>query len=187
MRKSARLALLGAVALFCATKSHAIVSTSIEPIVGYERVELLVPTRRTKERIVYGARVVVGLPLVSGEGEVTRAQSLDAFPATNSSVDNTTDKARLGLRSTFRLSSFISAFVRAGAQASRSTDVVTTAGVPATTVNPIAYQPYGGGGVRVRLGKNLSFTGDVTAVFRSFPDMNQNDYMTTASLAISFP
>ena len=39
----------------------------IEPVVGYERVQKVLPTPHTKDRLMYGLRVLMGVPLLSLE------------------------------------------------------------------------------------------------------------------------
>jgi hypothetical protein len=163
------------------------VTTNVEPIIGYERTQKFVPTPRTRERLVYGARVTVGLPLISAEAEYTRAGDSEVFPATSTTIGEIEDKARIGLRSNLRLTGFLSFFLRAGAQARQIRRDTTVGASTTSSTDPIQYNPYAGAGLRVGLGGKVAFIVDVTTVFRSFPNMNNNDYMTSASLSISVP
>jgi len=164
------------------------ISYSVEPIIGYERVQKLIPTAHTRERLVYGARVVAGLPLVSAEGEFTRAMDTEVFSSPTQTIADTEDRARVGLRSTFKLNGFLNIFVRAGAQAGQARhDITDAGGTTTTTTDPIKYRPYAGAGLRVNMGSKISLNADLTTVFHSFPSMNNNDYLTTASLAVYFP
>lgn len=162
-------------------------TTNVEPIIGYERVQKFVPTPRTRERLVYGARVTAGLPLISGELEYLRAGDTEIFPTTSTTISEVEDKARLGIRSQLRLAGFLSFFLRAGAQARQVRRDTTVGASTTSTTDPISYNPYAGAGLRVGLSNKISFVADVTTVFRNFPNFSDNDYMTTASLSISVP
>ncbi len=159
----------------------------VEPIIGYERVQKLVPTPHTRDRLVYGVRVTAGVLMVSGEAEYTRATDTESFPLTSTSIQDTDDKARIGLRSTIGMGRLLNFVVRAGAQARQTKSETTVAGFTTTTIAPIRYNPYAGAGLRARLAGNVSFTADLTVVFTDFPNMNRNEYMTTAGFAVSFP
>ncbi len=179
--------LIAVAALVSSVGMAAGLTTQVEPIIGYERVQKFVPTARTRERLVYGARVTVGLPLVSGELEYLRSGDTETFPATSTTTAEVEDKARLGVRSQLRLAGFLSFFLRAGAQARQVRRDTTVGASTTSTTDPIAYNPYAGAGLRIGLSNKISFVADVTTVFRNFPDFSNNDYMTTASLSISVP
>lgn len=159
----------------------------VEPIIGYERVQKLVPTPHTRDRLVYGVRVIAGLMMISGEAEYTRGMDTESFPLTATTRRDTDDKARIGLRSNLAMGRLFNFIIRAGAQAKQTKTENTVGAVTTTSISPIKYNPYAGAGLKMRLASNVSFTADVTAVFNDFPDMSQNEYMTTAGFAVSFP
>jgi len=183
--KHGRILLLAALAL--STQAKAVITTDVEQIIGYERYQKLVPTPHTRERLVYGARVTVGLPLISGEVEYTRGTDTETFVTNPTMVKETEDKARVGARSTFRLGGMVHLFARAGAQAKIIKREQTIGAATVSSTDPMKVNPYGGAGLKVKLSRRISFTADLTVVFRDFPDMSQNDYMTTAGFAVSFP
>lgn len=183
--KRSLLAVFGLGLILFPMTSSAIVLTTLEPIVGYQRSQRLVPNPHTHDHLVYGARFTAGLLLFSVEGEYTRGTDSETFPTM--STKDTTDQARLGLRSTFRLLGFVHLFVRAGGQARRNVHEETISGVTTSVTEPIRYNPYAGAGLRVNLASHFSLTGDLTTTFRNFPSMNDNEYMTTLSLAIDIP
>ncbi|MBY0370901.1 porin family protein [bacterium] len=166
--------------------AHAIFKFDLEPIVGYERVQKFLPTAHTKDRLVLGGRVVLGTPLISAEAEYTRANDTESYPATSTDIAEQQDKARVGLRSTYNFA-LVSVFARAGAQARLTKRTVTVSGTPSTQTDPITYNPYAGAGARVHIRNNIALSADITVVFNGFPNMNMNDYMTTAGLVVSFP
>jgi len=173
-------------ALLLSTGSFAVIETSVEPIVGYERVQKFLPTAHTTDRLVLGGRLVVGMPLVAAEAEYTRATDTETFSATSTTIQETEDKARVGLRSTYRMA-MVSLFLRAGAQARLTKRVITVSGSDTTQTDPIKYNPYAGAGARFHLSRNIALSADITVVFNAFPNFAQNDYMTTAGLVVSFP
>lgn len=177
--------LCAAVPAFAAT---GMISTTVEPIVGYERVQKFTPTQHTKERLVIGARVTAGMPLISAEGEFTHATDTEDFTSPIvQTIQETEERARVGARSTLKLSGFVNFFVRAGGQARLVRRDTTISGVTTTVMDPIRYNPYAGAGLRITVSNNIALNADLTVTFRAFPDMTQNDYMTTASVSVSFP
>ncbi len=180
--------------LFVLTASFAVSSyglvgltTSIEPIMGYERVQKFLPTQHTVERWVFGARATAGFTLLSAEAEYTRASDTETFSSAPETIRDTEDRARLGLRSTLRIAGFFRFLLRAGAQANYTRHDITTSGVTVTTIDPIRYRPYAGAGVGLALGQGVSLNGDVTTVFHNFPNFSTNDYLVSLSLAVNFP
>lgn len=168
-------------------KGKGLLSLEIEPIVGYERVQKLIPVRHTRERFFYGARIIAGVPLVSAEAEVTRATDNEDLPDRNLFMKDDTDRVKLGLRSTIRLIGIVYAFARAGGQAEKNRHTETLAGVTTVTDDPITIKPYVGAGLRARMGRNLRFDADFTVVFHDTVNWNHYDYQTTAGFAVSFP
>ena len=167
--------------------ARAITSVGIEPVIGYERVQLLAPTPHTKDRLVYGARATYGFSFLSIEAEYLHSNSSESFPLEGLSTKDTAEKIKAGLRSGIDLLGLLNFYGRLGCQASRNRHEETEAGVTVSTYEPIRYHPYAGAGLRVRLGRNLRATGDVTTVFHDFPNMNQNEYQATAGFVVQFP
>jgi hypothetical protein len=159
--------------------SHAAVpgvSTTIEPIVGYERVQKFIPTSHSRDRLVYGARVTVGVPFLSAEGEYTRATDSETFASTLTTITETDDRVRLGARLNWNMLSLVTFFIRGGVQARQSRHDTTVASVTTTSTDPIQYNPYLGGGLRAHLGSQFALTADVTTVFRNFPNFDRLGY-----------
>ena len=169
------------------SSSHAIATLNIEPIVGYEQVQLLVPTRHTKDRFVYGGRASYGVLLFSGELEYLHGTVNEIFPTLGLSTRDTSEKAKLGIRSTVRLLGLIYGYARLGCQATRNKHEESRSGTNVVTNEPVKYHPYAGVGLRFKLSRNFNFTAGITAVFTDFPDMNRNEYQTTAGFAVQFP
>ena len=167
--------------------AKALASLGIEPIVGYERAQMLIPHPHTKDRLVYGARATYGVLLISGEAEYLHTTSNEIFPELALSTRDTAEKAKVGVRSTVRMSGIIFGFARLGCQATRNKHEESRSGVNVVTTQPIKYHPYAGAGFRFRLGHNFQFTADVTTGFTDFPDMNKNEYQGVAGFVIVAP
>lgn len=164
-----------------------ITSVGLEPIIGYERVQLIAPTPHTKDRLVYGARATYGFSFLSAEAEYLHGYSSESFILDNLTTKDTSEKLKLGLRSSLNLVGLLTLYGRLGAQASKNRHEEVVAGISTTTDDPIKYHPYAGAGLRLRLGKNLKATGDLTTVFHDFPNMNQNEYQITAGFVVQVP
>lgn len=180
------LPILG-VLLFSLPAQAALFKTEIEPIVGYERVQKIVPVAHTRDRWVYGARVTMGILWIAGEAEYTQGRDTEDFPAQTLRIVDVTDKAKLGLRFRFRLLRMLKLTVRGGAQAARNRHEETLAGVRTVVYQPIVYKPYLGAGLSFDFTKHFSFNGDLVTVFNDFPEFRNNEYMVTAGFVVRFP
>lgn len=159
----------------------------LEPVVGYERVQKLVPTPHTNDRLIFGGRATMGIPLLAIQAEYLRGMDTEAFPTQDLAITDTDDKLKLGLRSGLSLSTLLTFSVRAGVQATRNIHTETTSAGSTTTENPITYAPYAGAGLRVGLGRKFSFTGDLTTIFTDTKDLTKNEYQLTAGFRVSLP
>src|SRR3954466_3399663 len=78
----------------------------LEPIVGYEQVQQVLPTRHSVNRLMYGARLSLGILILSIESEYTHSTVTETF--TNMSQVDTGDRLKVGLRSGFPLGPVLS-------------------------------------------------------------------------------
>lgn len=157
----------------------------IEPVIGYERVQQELPTQHTTNRLIYGGRITAGVLLVALEAEYTRGTSEEILP--DLTVKSTGDKIKAGLRSGFNLGSLLQLYLRGGLQGSQETTEQTQNGVTTTTVRPIAYNPYAGAGLRMRLTSRLTASASVIAVIPDITNLGRNEYQTTAGFAVKLP
>lgn len=168
------------------SSAHAdLLALNLEPIVGYEQVQQVLPTPHRLSRLVYGARATAGILLLSAEAEYTRGVSDESFPDFTQKV--TGDRLKVGLRSGFGLGSLFSIFARGGVQASQEKVEQNANGEITTTYQPLVYRPYAGLGARAGLSNKLSVTANVVAVISDVNDMSQNEYQVTAGFAIRLP
>lgn len=160
----------------------------IEPIIGYERVQKILPTAHTTDRLTYGARLTVGIPLIAAEAEYLRGTDTETFPVSNLVITDTDDRLKAGIRSSLGLGALLRFTLRGGVQATQNQHQETVNGVVTTQVTrPIVYYPYAGAGLRVRLSNKLNLSGDIIAVIPNTSDLSKNEYQTTLGLTVRFP
>jgi hypothetical protein len=160
------------------------ITYTVEPIVGYTYQRNADPVG-TKLALTYGARVVAGYKILSGEAEYTIANTDSEFPTTPERIQIKTEEIRAGLRSTYSLGSFLDWFLRGGAEVQRTHTKDTVAGVLTESDSPSDVYPYVGTGVSIALGSTLDLNADVTATVKDLHDMKQNEYRTTVGIQIA--
>ncbi len=192
MKKSLQIT-LAVLTLTCASQvaaprqAHAMLRTTLEPIVGYERVEKLFPDAHSTNRMFYGGRLTLGSHVFALEAEYTRSQDEETTSATDTSTTSVADKAKVGLRGGIALGRLIRFNLRTGAQAQKGTETMTVGSTTSTENFPISYDPYGGAGFKLMLTPKTSLTAEAVAVFKDFPNMSGNEYQTSAGFSISLP
>lgn len=137
----------------------------IEPLFGIETAMVRYPEpSRYVTRTMYGARALYGATLLSGELEVTEAQSRKDYPSTDQKVFDKSQRASLGVRSTFALGKYFGIYARFGGRASQGSTEVTTAGVSEKIENPLRVDPYAGAGLQLAFASNLAVNAGVTLI-----------------------
>lgn len=167
--------------------AHAVVGgfgVSFEPIMGYERVQKLIPTAQMSSRLTYGGRIIAGITVISAEAEYTHGQESSSVGSTT--YDSYGDRAKLGLRSGVRFTLF-TASLRAGAQATWERSVTTTGAASSTSVQGPSYSPYAGVELRANVGSKFSGSIGAVAVFRDFNNFANTEIQTTAGLSVRLP
>lgn len=170
-------------------QAHAIslLMVTAEPIVGYEKVQRIYPTKHTSEHMLYGVRATAGLMLFSLEGEWTRSRDTEVFPNLGLTTKDVDDKLKAGLRSTIHLLGILYGHARAGGQATKNVHQDIVGGVVTDTSTKMTIRPYAGAGISGRLGHYFEIEGDVTVVFRTPGNLKDNDYQATLGWVIRFP
>lgn len=157
---------------------------TVEPIVGYETVFRPFPTPHTSTRMVYGARVIAGVPLLSGEIEYTKGQDTEDYLVAPEKIVNYDEKLKLGIRSTYNFNKYMFTSFRLGGQASKNTEEVTNTGIVTKTEHDIKYDPYAGANLGIKISRIISISAGVTAVFNDISDMGKNDYQYSLAIGI---
>jgi len=157
----------------------------LEPVIGYERVQKFRPVEQTVDRMIYGLRILIGVPLIKLEIEGTRGQDTATFTSPELTTKDLSDKVKIGLRSGLRLGRLLTLSGRGGVQAEQNTHTETAAGVATITKDPVVPKPYAGAGLKVKLNPKISLSGDVVAVFKQWPDMDKNEYQTTLGINVA--
>lgn len=156
----------------------------VEPIYGMETALVRYPEpARYKTRAMYGARAIYGATFLSGELEVSQAKSRDDYPSINQKVEDTSDRAAVGIRSTLPMSEYAAVYFRAGGRASQGKSIVTTDGVSEEKDNPLRVDPYGGAGLQLAFASNFALNAGVTLVRNS---ENEYDSQYTLGLTTKF-
>jgi hypothetical protein len=176
------LGLLAAAPAGAAAISMKDVQLHVEPVVGYEKAYKATPSPHTNLRFLYGLRATAGYSILSGELEATRASDTEAYPVDSKVIDETSEKVKVGVRSSVQRS-FGLAFLRVGGQARRLTRTETVSSVSNKTQDPISMDPYAGVGAELG-GGMFRVTGAATVVFRNTSDWRQNEIETTFGLKI---
>lgn len=172
--------------LFFSQNSFAdLLSVQVEPIIGFEHVQQLLPSPHSVNRLVYGARVTAGVPLVAAEAEYTHGTLLEEFP--NMSQTSISDRLKVGLRSGIGLGTLIRFSIRGGVQASQTQTSQTVAGVTTITYDALRYDPYAGAALNLRLSNKINGSVGVVAVIRDIQNLEQTEYQVTAGFSVRFP
>ena len=156
---------------------------TIQPVVGYERVQKISPTPHTKDRAVFGARLIYGPPLFSFEAELTKANDTENFPDRNLIIKEDTTAAKLGVRSSFSFP-FVRWYLRAGGAARKSTITETRSGVVSERDPAIYVSPYAGTGLTVNIMGAFTADAGVTVVFTGQPKGSDREYQTTLGFGV---
>jgi hypothetical protein len=158
---------------------------SITPIVGVERVQKFYPTAHMKTRTIFGARAIYKFPISALEVEYTHGQDTENQVSTNTTYKDSEDKLRIGLRGSFSLGSFISTYLRGGAQARKNEHTSTVNNTSSVTVTSSKIQPYVGTGIDFKILTYFSLTADILATFTPTNDPNLKDFELQPSLGVS--
>lgn len=158
---------------------------SIEPLIGYEQVQILLPTPHTTTRLFYGAAATVGVMMIAGEVQYTHAVNSEVYPTL--SQTNTGDRLKVGARSGFRLGPLFNIFVRAGVEAAQEKIEQTENGVSTTTINPVTFRPYAGAGARATLANKIFATGNVVAIITNINNLAQTEFQASAGFGVRLP
>lgn len=158
---------------------------NIEPLYGYETVYRDYPTPHLQTRAMYGARVTLGVDILSAELEYTRSSDTETFSTAPETIKTDDEKLKLGIRSTYRFNDYFFSSIRLGAQATKETQEKISGGVSDKEEKPIAYNPYAGATIGIRFGV-VSVNLSSTVIFRDSSDMSKNDYQNTVSLGVGY-
>lgn len=157
---------------------------TFEPLYGVETRLVRYPEpARYVTSATYGARLLYGTTLLSGEAEYTTAKSRKDYPSQDQEVEDTVERASLGLRTTFPVHKFVGAYFRAGGRASQGETTITTGGVSETKDNPLRVDPYAGAGIQVAFHSNLAVNAGATMIRNA---ENKYDAQYTLSLSARF-
>ena len=160
-------------------------SLTINPVIGYERVQKIFPTPHSTSRLIYGLRAQYGVSLLSLEAEATQGRSDETFPVEGITVKDTTTNLKLGLRSNFNvLANTLSMYLRAGGSANKTKEEITENGVTRVNKPSLKISPYAGTGFNFRLLSSIYVNGGITVIFTGEPKGSDYDYQTTLGFTV---
>ncbi len=149
---------------FCFSKSAKSL-LRFEPIYGIETSMVRYPEpSKYVTRATYGLRLLYGTSLLSSELEVSQAKSQENYSSPTQKIEDTSDRAGLGIRSTLSFKSLLSAYFRAGGRASQGKSIITTDSSKETIDNPLRIDPYAGAGLQLSLASNVGINAGVTLI-----------------------
>jgi len=105
-----------------------------------------------------------GTNLLSSELELSQAKSREDYPGLDQKVEDNSDRAALGIRSSIPIGKLISSYLRVGGRASQGKSIITTGGIEETKDNPLRVDPYAGAGLQLSLGGNFGINAGVTLI-----------------------
>lgn len=158
---------------------------NITPIIGLERVQKFVPSPHMKTRAIYGVQATYKLPIATLETEYTHAQDTSTDAATSTSYKDVEDKIRVGLRGNFNLSTFLSTYLRGGAQGRKNEQTKTVSNTTTTKSTSSKVQPYVGTGLEIKILQVLSISADLLATYTPTDDPNLKDYELQPSVGLN--
>lgn len=165
-------------------------SFKFEPIYGIEHSEVIYPEpARFVTRSTVGARILYGVPLLSGELEYTQGNSRRDYPASNQKVEDSVQRGMVGLRSTVGFGKWIGAFFRAGARLSKEKTTITDTSTNIVTIKepPISFDPYAGTGLQIAIANNFALNAGATIIFtHEFPPKGKYDVQYTFGFTAKF-
>jgi hypothetical protein len=152
-----------------------------EPILGVESALVPYPEPpRFVTRATYGGRALYGITPLSAELEYLRSQSRKDYPNENLRVNDSVERASIGIRSTIPTGRFLAVYFRAGGRASRGETELIDNGVSEIRSNPLRIDPYAGAGLQLGLFQYLALNAGAT-LFR----VSDNQYETQYTLGLS--
>lgn len=138
---------------------------TFEPLYGVETTLVRFPEpARYVTRATYGARVLYGITIFSGEAEYTQAHSRNDYPSINQVVEDSAQRLSLGIRSTLPMGQYFGVYFRAGGRASQGETKITTSGVSESKDNPLRVDPYGGAGLQFAFGQYMGLNAGATLI-----------------------
>ena len=157
---------------------------TIEPVVGYERVQKLVPTPHSNDRLIYGVRGSYGMSILAVEAEVTQGRDTESFPNEDLTIKEVATNAKIGLRSSIVNTRLIRWYLRAGGHARQSEITTTELGVTTVVEPGIRISPYAGTGLVFNFNNTFKLNAGVTVIFTGKPKGSDREYQSTLGFAI---
>lgn len=149
---------------------------TLEPLVGMETVLVRYPEPPSYlTRATYGARVLYGTTPLSAELEYTEAQSRKDYTDSDQKVFDKSQRASVGIRSTYGLGDYLGIYGRIGGRASQGKTEITTGSLSEIKDHPLVVNPYAGAGLQLAFSSILAVNAGVTLI-RNSEDKYDSQY-----------
>lgn len=174
------------IALFVLSSPLLSQTLKIEPIYGFEKTYRIEPApAKYVTRSFLGARATYGVPLLSGELEVSQTDDEDAFPEENKTIEYSIMRAMLGIKSYPIRSQYLGAYMRAGGRYRKEDRKIKENGSVTSDKGETSVNPYAGAGVTLALSQIFALDAGVTYIYNDeLPSGKEWDRQL--SLSISF-
>lgn len=163
------------------------VEYTIEPVYGYQKLELDKPTQHSAWEYFYGARISGGYKIFNLEGMYTKTELSEVFTNPALVTRNIVEKLKLGFSTSKIFNNWSLGVLRFGVEGKRL-EYQTLSGTTVTsTVKEDTYRPYVGLGLEIYLKSYAAISLGVTAVLNSIPDDYwDNDYEYTSGIKLLY-
>lgn len=156
----------------------------LQPIIGFERVQKILPTPHSKNRLIYGGRLLLGPSFFAMETEFVMGKDDEHFPARDLTIEEETQRLKVGLRSSLRFFPGFSWVLRGGAQGRKNKMRMVESGVVTNKSTATRVHPYIGTGFDWWLFGNFSASGDFTVVLTDYPKEGDREYQSSLGFSI---
>lgn len=156
---------------------------TIEPIYGYQKIELEKPENYAVWEYFYGARVSGGYKVFSLEGMYSTTKLEKIFVSTGERTTDKVEKLKIGFATSTAFNNWSLGLLRLGAEGKRISH--TSSLNPDSTKDTI--RPYLGFGLEIYLKQYIALSLGVTAIMRDFPnDLGDNEYEYTSGIKLLY-
>lgn len=159
---------------------------TIEPIYGYQKLELEKPYDHVAWEYFYGARITGGYKVFSLEGMYTKSEVDEIFSDRGEATRDIVEKLKLGFSTGKSFNNWSLGVLRFGVEGKRI-EHQSIIGSTTTTTSEDTYRPYIGLGFEIYLKQYAAISLGVTAVLNGFPDDPwDNDYEYTSGIKLLY-
>lgn len=159
---------------------------TLEPIYGYQKLELEKPYKHVAWQYFYGARITGGYKVFNLEGMYTKSEVDEVFTETNETTRDIVEKLKLGFSTGKTLNNWSLGVLRIGVEGKRIEHQSIINSIK-TSTKVDSYRPYLGLGFEIYLKQYVAISLGATAIFGGLPDDPwDNDYEYTSGIKLLY-